>query len=229
MADWHEIVRQRLSGLALEPQDRREVIEELSGHLEETFEQLRREGRTENESVQLTLAQVDDWRVLRRRIQTARAKEHIMSNRVKQFWIPSIATFVFSESLLALSQKFGPRPTIFAFSGNPAVLVFYIPWLLALPFIGAMGAYLAHRAGGPPRAVFSAVLFPALAILGVFLSVLPVALIVDRHVDHNIMAAGFLVGLLGWVLLPAAALLAGGLPAYLFLSRHLTSGRVASQ
>ena len=72
-------------------------------------------------------------------------------------------------------------------------------------------------------------LFPAVAILGVFLFLLPVAIIIDGHVSHNIMAAGFLMGLLGWVFVPAAALLTGGLPAYLFLSRRLGVRGIAGQ
>jgi hypothetical protein len=37
-----------------------------------------------------------------------------------------------------------------------------------------------------------------------------------------------LLALLGWVFGPGVALLVGGLPAQLFLSRRLTSGRTAS-
>jgi len=229
MADWQELVRQELAGLALDLQQNREVIEELSAHLEETFEQFRREGRTESESAQLALGQVGDWMILRRRIQAARAKEHLMTSRITQFWIPSMVTFVVAEGLLGLLQKFGPKPMIFAWSGNLAVLQFYVPWLLTLPLIGAMAAYLSHRSGGTSRVVFSTVLFPALAILGLFLFVLPVALIVDRHIDPSIVATGFILGILGWVFVPAAALLIGGLPVYLFLSRHSTSRHIAGQ
>jgi hypothetical protein len=54
-----------------------------------------------------------------------------------------------------------------------------------------------------------------------------VSLIVDWHGVHHITALSFLSALLGWVLVPGAALLAGGLLAQLFVSRRLDSRRIA--
>jgi len=52
---------------------------------------------------------------------------------------------------------------------------------------------------------------------------LPIAIVLDDHVAPNIMIPTFLVGFAAWVLLPAIALLAGGLPVHFF------SGRTAAQ
>src|SRR5260370_35206093 len=71
----------------------------------------------------------------------------------------------------------------------------------------------------PPRST----LFPYTTLFRSFLVGFPVALIVDEHVAHNIMFSAFIVGLFAWVLLPAVALLAGGLPVQLFVSRRLKS------
>ena len=107
------------------------------------------------------------------------------------------------------------------------VATVYIPWLLSLPLIGAMGAYLSNRAGGSRRAVFSSIVFPVLPYLAVFLVGFPVALILEDHVAHNIMLSAFLVALVVWVLVPGAALSAGGLTTQLFVSRRLGSRRIA--
>jgi hypothetical protein len=232
MRDWEALVERHLTGLALAPAERAEVIAELAAHLEERCEELRGQGMTEEESLRRTFSEVNDWQDLRQRIQTAKTKENIMSKRVKQLWLPSLLTFVLAMSLLALIQIFGPKPWMVGWNSRsrwtfvaPAVMV-YLPWLLSLPLIGAMGAYLSNRAGGSKRAVFCSIIFPVLPYLVFFLIAIPVALIVDDHVARNFLFSAFLVGLFAWVLAPGAALLAGGLPAQLFLSRRLASRRI---
>jgi len=232
MPDWQALVRSQLDGLALKPHERAEVIEELAAHLDETFEGARRQGFAEQDAAQRGLSEVKDWRDLRRRIQTARTMENIMTNRVKQFWLPSLLTLLLSMGLLALIQIFGPNPWMVArhsgWSLVAPVAVVYIPWLLSLPLIGAMGAYLSNRAGGSQRAVFSSIVFPVLPYLVFFLVGLPVIAILNDHVAHNIMIAPLFIGLFAWVLAPGAALLAGGFPIQLVYARRLTSRRVVS-
>src|SRR5690349_6450096 len=108
MLDWQKLVRQRLSGLTLEADEKDEVHAELAAHLEESYESLRRKGLPEQAAVQQTLAQVADWQDLYRRIQTARTKENIMNDRVRQLWLPGLLTFALSMGLLEVAQKFGP-------------------------------------------------------------------------------------------------------------------------
>lgn len=231
MPDWQELVRRQLDGLALEPHERAEVIEELAAHLDDTFEDLRRQGFTEKDAAQRSLCEVKDWRDLRRKIQTARRKENTMSNRVTQLWLPALLTFALAMGFLALIQLFGPRPRMVPSSGTirmTPVATVYIPWLLSLPLVGALGAFLSHRAGGTRRAVFSSIVFPVVPYLGFFLMLLPFALTFEKHAGRDIILSGFLVGLAGWVLLPGVALLAGGLPVQLFLLRRLNSRSVAT-
>jgi hypothetical protein len=231
MPDWQELVRRQLAGLALEPRERAEVIEELAAHLDDTFEDLCGQGFTEEDAAQRALCEVKDWRELLNKIQIARRKENIMSNRVRQLWLPALLTFTLAMGFLALIQLFGPRPRIMPSGGLPRmtpVAIIYIPWLLSLPLVGALGAFLSHRAGGARRAVFSSIVFPVVPYLVFFLIAFPLALILQSHVARNLMLSAFLVGVIGWVLLPGAALLAGGLPAQLFLSRRPTSRRVAA-
>ena len=228
MPDWNALVREQLAGLVLEQDEREEVIAELAAHLEESFEELRRQGLTEEAAVSRTLLQVKDWQDLRRKIQTERRKENIMSNRVRQLWLPGFATLFLSTILLALTEIYGPKPWIMSW-GHPPVAVIYIPWLFCLPFVGAVGAYLSFRAGGSGRAIFLSTIFSALPFLASIVVVLPVSLIFDRFIAHNIAPMALVMALFGWVLMPAAALLAGGLPAQLLLMRGLGSRRVVGR
>jgi hypothetical protein len=210
MPDWQGLVRGQLTHLALAPDERAEVIAELAAHLRETFENLRQLGMLEEEAVRRTLSQVEDWQKLSRLIQTARTKENIMTNRVKQFWFPALLTTLFSMGLLALIQIFGPNPwlvsrkSVWSLVAFAPIEVVYLPWLLSLPVIGAMGAYLSNRAGGSRRAVLFSIVFPVLPYFAFFIVALPVMAI-----------------------FPGAALLAGGLLAQFFLSRRLDSRRIA--
>lgn len=151
-----------------------------------------------------------------------------MSNRVRQVWLPGFATLFLSTILLALTEIYGPKPWIISW-GHPPVLLIYIPWLFCSPFVGAVGAYLSYRAGGSGRAIFLSTIFSALPFLASIVVVLPVSLIFDHFIAHNIAPMALVLALLGWVLIPVAALLAGGLPAQLLLMRGLGSRRVVGR
>jgi hypothetical protein len=232
MRNWEAIVERQLTGLALGPTESAEVIAELAAHLAETCEELRKQGITEEEAVRRTLSQVEDWQKLSRLIQTARTKENVMTNRVKQFWLPSLLTLFLSMGLLMLVQFFGPNPWVIArksaWSLIAPVAVIYLPWLFSLPLIGAMGAYLSNRAGGSRRAMLTSIVFPVLPYFAFFLVALPVTAIFNDRLGHNIMLLALFVGLLAWVVAPAAALLTGGALVQLFLSRRLDSRRIVS-
>ena len=107
------------------------------------------------------------------------------------------------------------------------VAVAYVSWLLFLPLIGAMGAHLSRRAGASARVELASIVFPVLPYLAFFLIALPVAITFDDRVAQNFTIPAFFVGLSAWVILPAAALLAGGWAAHFFASRRLTSSRSA--
>jgi hypothetical protein len=230
MPDWEVLVERHLGGLSLEPAEKAEVIAELAAHLEQIFEEWREQGLTEEAAIRRTLSHVEDWHELRRRIQIARVKENLMSKRVSQIWLPGFLTLLISMSLLLLIQFLNPNPLIVDRSGwymVAPVMVIYLLWLLSLPLIGALGAYLSHRAGASQRIVLLSILFPVLPYLTFFMIGFPIALIVDDHVVHNIMFAGFFAGLVAWVVLPATALIAGGLPTQLYSSHSLAQRGVA--
>jgi hypothetical protein len=238
MRDWQELVDRHLAELALRPADRADVIAELAAHLEELCEELRSQGMTEEDARRQTMSLIEDWDELRRRIQSSRKKESPMNQRVKQLWFPGFLTLLLAMGLLALVQLFGPivgaKPWTLARNTNgwnlvAPVAVIYLPWLFSLPLVGAIGAYLSTRAGATPCVVFTSTVSPILTYFGFFAMGFVTALLVDELVVHNIMFSAVFVGLLAWVLAPAAALLVGVLIARHFVSRSSSSSQISSR
>ena len=154
-----------------------------------------------------------------------------MTNRVRQLWMPGFLTLLLSMVLLMVIQFIGPKPLIVSAHGwrmIAPVAVIYVPWLLSLLPIGAMGAYLTGRAGASQRAIFLSSVFPVLPYFVLFLIAFPVSVILDDHVAHNVMLSALLIGLIAWVLVPGTALLAGGLLVELLRARRSASGHVTS-
>ena len=226
MADWQKLVSQRLSGLALESAEKDEVHVELAAHLEDFYESLRTKGLSEQAAMQQTLAQVANWPDLRRKILIAKKGRDFMKKRLYQLWIPGFLTFILSTVFLMTLQKQDFQPRIVFWS-----VLFYAPWLMSLPVCGAIGAYVSSRAGGSRGTVLLASVFPVLALTAAFLLLFPIDLfvgrIIGRQVDFSIVATALLREGIGWILVPGAALLVGGLPVQFLLSRRVTSRSVA--
>jgi hypothetical protein len=229
MRDWEALVKQRLAGLALEPKERAEVIAEVAGHLEETCEAMLRQGMTEEDAVRRALSQAGNWRELQRKILEARKRGPIMEKRVRQVWIPGFLTLILSMLFLTALYRLGLRGRL-VWSGPNAFLL-YTPWLAGLPFFGALGAYISSRAGGSRGTVLFVSVFPALALTFAFLFMFPfsltIELIAGRPVDFSRVAAVLLKDGIGWLLIPAAALLGGGLLAHVLSGARPTSRHTA--
>jgi len=225
MPDWQELVRQRLSNLALEPAEKDEVQVELATHLEESYEVFRKEGLPEKEALHRSFAQVGDWRDLQRRILIAKRSGHPMQKRVHQLWIPGFLTMALSIVFLVTLQKLGFNPRMVSWRDSD--IFFYAPWLVSLPFLGALGAYISSRAGGSRGIVLLASIFPALALTLTFLLMFPIDMIIEpiigRQVDFSIVAASLLRDGIDWILVPGAALLVGGLLVHLLFGRRVSS------
>lgn len=227
MPDWEKFISRRLDSLPLDDAEKQEVIAELAGHLEDTCVALCQQGLTEAEAVRRALTQVDNWNKLRRRIYAA--KEQPMKKRVYQLWIPGFLTLILSMLFLSTLHWLGVHPRLI-WSGPNAIL-FYAPWLLALPVFGALGASLSSRAGGSPGTVLFVSAFPVLALTMAFLSMFPIGWVVEwiigRPIDFSTVAPGILRDWIGWLLLPGAALFLGGLLVQLlFNPRPSTQSKV---
>lgn len=218
MPDWQELVRRRLSGLALDASEKEEVHAELAAHLEESYGMLCRNGLPEKEAAERTMEQVSDWRDLQAKILIARRGE-FMRKRAQQLWIPGFLTFILSTFfLMTLPKILGAHPrTVESVAGT---ILFDVPWLAALPFIGALGAYLSSRAGAARAIVLLASVFPVPALAAALILMFPIAMIVDpiigNHVDFRNVATEILKVGTSWFFVPGAALLTGGLVVSLF-------------
>jgi len=195
-------------------------------HLEEAYENLLVKGLPEKEAVQRTLAQVADWPDLQCKIFIAKKGRDFMQKRVHQLWIPGFLTLTLSMIFLTVLLELGFQARIVSWSGL-GTIIFFVPWLLSLPFFGALGAYLSSRAGGSRGTMLLASIFPALALTAAFLLMFPIGLIIERiigrQVDFSMVATAILRDGIGWILVPGAALLVGGLLVHLLFSRRSSS------
>lgn len=240
MRNWQELVCQGLSGLALDAAEKDEVHAELAGHLQEFYESLRAQGLDEHAALSQTWARIGDWEKLRRKIQMTRQKESTMNPRASQLWLPSLATLLVSMIMLPALESLGLNPH-FVFLRGPRgqehAFPVYTVWLMLLPFVGALGAYLSSRAGGTRPTTIVAGIFPALALFAVLLLVLPFMGFLEhglavnaRSVFHSLTDEPFgrLGVMAGWVLVPGFSLMIG-VQAYLLISRRLTQHLAASR
>jgi hypothetical protein len=225
MPDWQELVRQRLSSLALDAEEKDEVQVELAAHLEESYEALRKEGMPEQAAVHRSLSQVSNWQDLQRKIFIAKRREHAMQKRLHQLWIPGFLTMALSIVFLVTLQKLGFNARMVSWRDSD--IFFDAPWLVSLPFLGALGACISSRAGGSRGTVLLASLFPVLALTLTFLLMFPIGFVIERiigiQVDFRIVAGALLRDGVDWILIPGAALLAGGLLVHLWPGRRLSS------
>ena len=225
MPDWQKLVRDRLSGLELDSAEKEEIHDELAAHLEESYEVLCRRGLPEKDAADRTLEQVSDWQDLQRHIFAAKRSAYPMKERVQQLWIPGFLTLILSMLCLFTLREQGFHPRNL-WSG-PITVLFYVPWLLSLPFFGALGAYLSSRAGGSRKTALLASIFPALALTGAFLLMFPIGWVDQRVIrsqnDWVGVASGILADGIGWLVLPGAALLIGGFVAHVLFSPKSSS------
>jgi len=223
--DWKEFVRNRLAGLALDPVEKAEVQAELAAHLEESYEVFRAEGLTEQHAVQRTLLQTGNWQDLQRKISTAKNGGLHMKNRLHQIWFPGLLIFALFTIFLILIQRLPFQAHLVARN------VGYLPWLLPLPFLGALAAYLSSRAGGSRSAMLLASLFPALSLGFAFFFMFPAGLFLERlfgwHVSFRPVAGDFLASPIVSLLVPGFALVLGALPLQFLPSRRSTQSAKA--
>jgi hypothetical protein len=222
MRDWHGLVGQGLKGIRLTEQERAEVTEELADHLRSVYETSVAEGLAEQAAVERALHEVSSWQELRTKIESSRKKEPTVNKRVSQFWFPALLSLFVAQASLMLLQTVGPaaysRPGVISPRVMPSPAV-YAAWIITLPFVGALAAYLSRRAGGRAGSSFWAVTFPVFPFLAFLVIGLPVAMALDDHVARGVSLPLFLVGFSVWVVFPAASLLSGSVSVQYLLAK----------
>lgn len=208
MPDNQGLIRNRLGKLGLGTRREEEILCELSEHLEDHATALEARGITNDEAHREAINSVSNWPELREEIFAAETEEAIMNYRTKALWLPAYCTFVLNMALWVLLQKTGFRPSFFWSSLIPI----HIPWLIALPIIGAVGAFWSKRAGGKLSYRLLASLAPPIIMLGSLLTILALSLVSDRHIPLMFKLGGLLTYIVAWVLLPSLALFLGAAP-----------------
>lgn len=201
MRDWVAYVRAHLGD-----GKRSEVIEELGNHFEETYLSLRGQGIGEEEARKLTESEVQNWRELNEEI--IRAKEGDVRNSFRQVCIPGLVTFFGAAVALVVVGKLGVEPRAFVAMPLPPVL-FYVPWLAALPVIGALGAFLAKRADARGIGVHVSSTFPAILMAIAMATTLTIILLVQGRTPPALTPGMFAAAAMSWVFVPGGVLLAG--------------------
>ncbi len=209
MRDWERLVRARLGPLRVARERRSEIVAEIAAHLEDATEEAVRAGAAEEHAVRHALALVPDWGQLTRELR----KETDMNQRLRTLWVPGATMAALAMGALFVLSRAGLRPRILWLGGyHGHAVFFYLPWLLLLPVVGAIGAFWSRRAGGSRAVSLLAATLPSVALAAFFLALFPVGMAVDSHVPLEVRLAGFGAIFLAWVLAPAVPLLVGAAP-----------------
>jgi hypothetical protein len=217
MPDWQKLVHERLTQRRSGKEMELEVTEELAHHLEDFYEAGLDRGLTENEAAQRALAEVRNWPRLARNIQFAREGGEMLKQRVQTLWVPG---FVAAILTLAVSVTVNRKASTL-FAGPHRAMLVYASWLLILAGIGAFAACWSRRVGGSIANRAAAALFPVATIFAALGS-----LVTNPELKMVVIASVFSPGevsispilpvsansVVGGILLPAVALLAGALP-----------------
>jgi hypothetical protein len=215
--DWKRLVHERMSGAeaALTLDD--EVAAELAGHLEDCYEALRAQGACESEAIERATGEMGDSRRLARAIRRAKRPEGAMNDRTKQLWLPGLASLTAGNLLLMALSYASLHPRLVAerstawFPGL-ALMAAYLPWVAAQPLVGALGAWLSHRAGGGRAMRLCAGLFPSIVMLACWGIFIPASAAIERHAWAARHPIYFVLGALVWVAPAMMGLLFGSLP-----------------
>jgi hypothetical protein len=211
MRDWEKLVRERLErgrgGGALEP----EVVEELAQHLEDATEAILMRGCGEAEAARQAWGEVRNWNRLAKEIAYVKEGEEMRKQRIRTLWLPGLVTTAVAMALLNAGMRAGIQPRMVWFSAG-VFIQFYVPWLIVLPLVGAWGAYWSRSHGGSVAVRATAALFTAVTTASIFMFAMPLAVLVDRHVPWSTVSAAWATSMVGWVLVPGAALFLGALP-----------------
>lgn len=141
-----------------------------------------------------------------------------MNQRIWSVWLPGLVTGTLSMGLLWLLEAAGVQARVLWL--NDVAMMFSLPWTLSLPIIGALGAWSSRAQGGRARECLLAGLFPSVSLAMLFVVGFSLVSVFGKEPAPPSAAA---VNVLGWVILPGLALLAGVLPIVLAQRRGFSA------
>ena len=139
-------------------------------------------------------------------------KQNAMNMRVRRLWAPVLSTVLISVSVQYVALRVPQLPPWVFFTRNGVAIVLAPLWMLALPFIGALGAWLSLRAGGNTRDRLLTALGPAGLMGGIMTLGVPLSMIIERHFSLSIKLTAYIVYMIAGCLVPAVLLALGALP-----------------
>jgi hypothetical protein len=216
--EWIQIVRERLGALGIAPEREEEVLAELAGHFEDAYDDNLERSATPQQALACAFSEVTDWERLCRDIRRV-TEEDPMNERTKNLWLPGMVTLFLYWFALRSIMWTGTEPHIvwfarssrmFGYTGMP--MFFYVQWYALIPFLGAFGAWWSRKSGGNKRTRLLAGLFPAVTLLALLFFAVLLVFIADPQVPVLVKLSAIGMYILGWVVIPGAALLLGALP-----------------
>jgi hypothetical protein len=135
-----------------------------------------------------------------------------MNMRVRQLWAPVLSTVLISVAVQFVALGVPQLPPWVFFTRNGVSIVVAPLWMLALPFIGALGAWLSLRGGGNTRDRLVAALGSAWLNAGILTLAVPLSMILEPHPSLSIKLTVYIVYMISWCLVPAVLLALGALP-----------------
>jgi hypothetical protein len=135
-----------------------------------------------------------------------------MNARVRQLWAPVLCTCVVSVSAQFVALRVPQLPPRVFFAPNNVSVVVAPLWILALPFIGALGAWLSLRAGGNTRYRLLTALSPTWLIGGIMTLGILLSMIIEPHFSLSVKLTAYSLYAISSCLVPAVLLALGALP-----------------
>jgi hypothetical protein len=210
MHDWRNLVQERLGAMGVSGTQQSEIVAELASYLEDLYEDQRAQGACESEAIERALDELAAGRRLGRRIR--KAKEDVMNERTRKFWLPALASVAAACALVAVTAQLSYKPHIILL-GSKATILVYPAWVLGQPLISALGAYFSRRAGGSRLTRLTAGLFPSIVMLAAICVVVFVQMLaMGRGGFGSVDVAMFARTLVEGILIPSAAMLIGAMP-----------------
>jgi hypothetical protein len=230
--DWEPAISKRMGGLKLCAEARHDVVRELASHFEQIYEDARERGVGEQQAREQALGSVRDWKRFARDVQYQKETLMTMTPFKRKVVMPGMIALILSGMALWVTSSMHRAGSLHVFYPVDAqrYFTFNLPWLIALPIVGAVGAWMSWRNGGKTSERLAAGIFPALTfgwvpIWGLVVAVIWLALnlVAPARVSDHAGVAEWMMRILSflvpWVVAPAVSMAVGTLP-FLWLKPH---------